>query len=93
MLLTHFLPTKTTLLKTMVEQTTTPSLLFDSYRIQMKATLAKEMVGKKLNQLRTPSLVIDRSILKRNCQRLSKISTGLDNTRVRVHVKTHKVCW
>ncbi|KAG2215308.1 hypothetical protein INT46_005925 [Mucor plumbeus] len=74
----------------MVEQTTTPSLLFDSYRTQMKATLAKEMVGKKLNQLRTPSLVIDRSILKRNCQRLSKISTGLDNTRVRVHVKTHK---
>ena len=88
---THFILFKTTLFKKMVEQTATPSSLFDDYRTQMKATLVKEMVGKKLNQLRTPSLVIDRSILERNCQRLGKISTGLDNTRVRVHVKTHKV--
>ncbi|KAI8638522.1 hypothetical protein BD408DRAFT_373347 [Parasitella parasitica] len=74
----------------MVNQTTTPLSLFDDYRSQMKAKLVARMVGKRLNQLRTPALVIDRQVLERNCQKLSKISTGLKNTRVRVHVKTHK---
>ncbi|CEP15265.1 hypothetical protein [Parasitella parasitica] len=71
-------------------QTTTPLVPFDDYRSQIKTRLVAEMVGKKLNQLRTPALVIDKQILERNCQRLGKISTGLNKTRVRVHVKTHK---
>lgn len=74
----------------MVYQTATPESFLDDYRTQMKAKLVKEMVGKKLDQLRTPSLVINKSILQRNCQKLSKITTGLKNTRIRVHVKTHK---
>lgn len=48
------------------------------------------MVGKKLDGLRTPSLVIDKTILERNCVQLGKISTEL-NTNIRIHVKTHKV--
>ncbi|CAO3647918.1 unnamed protein product [Mucor hiemalis] len=47
------------------------------------------MVGKKLDEVRTPSLIIDRTILERNCNKLSQIPTALD-TKVRVHVKTHK---
>jgi D-serine deaminase-like pyridoxal phosphate-dependent protein len=69
-------------------QTTTP--LPHSYLAQWKATLVKDMVGKKLNEIRTPMLVIDKSILERNCIQLGKISTDLD-TKVRIHVKTHKV--
>ncbi|GAN11723.1 alanine racemase [Mucor ambiguus] len=74
----------------MVYQTATPESFLDDYRTQMKAKLVKEMVGKKLDQLRTPSLVINKSILQKNCQKLSKIATGLKSTRIRVHVKTHK---
>jgi D-serine deaminase-like pyridoxal phosphate-dependent protein len=75
----------------MVYQTATPESFLDDYRTQTKARLVKEMVGKRLDQLRTPSLVINKSILLRNCQKMSKITTGLKNTRIRVHVKTHKV--
>ncbi|CAO0800452.1 unnamed protein product [Mucor circinelloides] len=74
----------------MVYQTATPESFIDDYRAQMKAKLVEQMVGKKLDQLRTPSLVINKSILQRNCQKLSKITTGLKSTRIRVHVKTHK---
>lgn len=71
-----------------VAQTTTPLLPFYSH--QWKATLVENMVGKKLDQLRTPSLIIDRKVVERNCKKLSSITTEL-NTKVRVHVKTHKV--
>lgn len=73
-----------------VAQTTTPLLSFYSHHDQWKASLVESMVGKKLNELRTPSLVIDREILKRNCNKLACIKSDL-NTKVRVHVKTHKV--
>ncbi|KAI9366621.1 hypothetical protein BD770DRAFT_376640 [Pilaira anomala] len=72
-----------------VAQTTTPLLSFYSHHGQTKASLVESMVGKKLNELRTPSLVIDREILKRNCNKLACIKSDL-NTKVRVHVKTHK---
>ncbi|KAG1526132.1 hypothetical protein G6F45_004635 [Rhizopus arrhizus] len=55
-----------------------------------KETLKQNMIGKKLSDLRTPSLVIDRTRLERNCQQLGKITTEL-KIKVRVHVKTHKV--
>ncbi|KAI7900846.1 uncharacterized protein BX663DRAFT_476417 [Cokeromyces recurvatus] len=72
-----------------IQQTTTPLLPFYSHLKEWKSELIKEMVGKKLKELRTPSLVIDKTILERNCNKLSKITTEL-NTKVRVHVKTHK---
>lgn len=71
-----------------VAQTTSPLLAFNTQ--QWKATLVKNMVGKKLNQLRTPSLVIDRKIVEKNCKKLSSITAEF-STKVRVHVKTHKV--
>lgn len=60
------------------------------YLFEWKQSLKNSMVGKKLSELRTPSLVIDKAILKRNCQQLGKIRTEL-NTNIRIHVKTHKV--
>ncbi|KAI7864222.1 uncharacterized protein EV154DRAFT_534144 [Mucor mucedo] len=71
----------------MVAQTTTP--LLACHTDQWKATLVKNMVGKKLDQLRTPSLVIDRKIVERHSKKLSSVTTEL-NTKIRVHVKTHK---
>lgn len=73
-----------------VAQSTTPLLSFYSHHDQWKSSLVESMVGKKLDQLRTPSLIIDRAILKRNCAKLACITNEL-NTKVRVHVKTHKV--
>ncbi|KAG2234556.1 hypothetical protein INT48_000459 [Thamnidium elegans] len=72
-----------------VAQSTTPLLSFYSHHDQWKASLVESMIGKKLDQLRTPSLIIDRAILKRNCDKLACITNDL-NTKVRVHVKTHK---
>jgi D-serine deaminase-like pyridoxal phosphate-dependent protein len=74
----------------MAHQTTTPLTPFLSHHAQWKAELVKSMVGKKLDQLRTPSLVIDKTILENNCNKLSQIPSELE-TKVRVHVKTHKV--
>lgn len=48
------------------------------------------MVGKRVSELRTPSLVINTSIMKRNCDALAAITDEF-NVKVRVHVKTHKV--
>jgi hypothetical protein len=75
---------------TLSSQTVTPLLPFFSFSEQCKAALVKEMVGKKLNELRTPTLVIDRKIVQRNCEKLGKASSDL-GIKVRVHVKTHKV--
>lgn len=74
----------------MSAQTSMPLLPFLSHHKQWKEALVKDMVGKRLDELRTPSLIVDKTVLKRNCTRLSKITTDL-NKKVRVHVKTHKV--
>ncbi|ORE08747.1 hypothetical protein BCV72DRAFT_202900 [Rhizopus microsporus var. microsporus] len=59
------------------------------YLSEWRQSLKNNMIGKKLSELRTPSLVIDKAILERNCQQLGKIHTEL-NTNIRIHVKTHK---
>ncbi|CAO3701302.1 unnamed protein product [Rhizopus stolonifer] len=56
---------------------------------EWKKKLQQNMVGKKISDLRTPSLVIDRVRLEENCRQLGKIPTEL-KTKVRIHVKTHK---
>ncbi|OBZ88680.1 D-serine dehydratase [Choanephora cucurbitarum] len=60
-----------------------------AFNQQWKATLAKDYIGKKLTELRTPSLVISRTVLQRNSERLREITTKF-GLRVRIHVKTHK---
>lgn len=74
----------------MTIQTATPLLSrFSSVNAQWKETLVQDYVGKRISDLRTPSLVIDKTILEHNCKSLACISS-LD-VKVRVHVKTHKV--
>ncbi|ORX51901.1 hypothetical protein DM01DRAFT_1336896 [Hesseltinella vesiculosa] len=69
-------------------QTTTP-LLGLGFSVPDKQSLADYYVGKSLNQVRTPRLVVDRAVVKRNCERLGAIAKR-QNVKVRVHVKTHK---
>ncbi|KAF7724379.1 hypothetical protein EC973_001104 [Apophysomyces ossiformis] len=69
----------------MVSQTvTTSSGRSDAW----KAELVKNFVGKRLDEVRTPTLVIDRAILERNCRKLSALKSL--QVKARVHVKTHK---
>ncbi|TFY79655.1 hypothetical protein EWM64_g4354 [Hericium alpestre] len=68
------------------EQTTTPYQLLS---LPQKDALAKEFVGKPLNELRTPAFVIDRSIFAQNCARMHQKAADW-GAGFRAHVKTHK---
>ncbi|KAI8361752.1 hypothetical protein BD560DRAFT_404612 [Blakeslea trispora] len=72
----------------MIDQTKTCTVPI-AFAQQLKATLAKDCVGKKVTELRTPSLVISKTTLQRNCERVGKITAEF-GLRTRVHVKTHK---
>lgn len=74
---------------TLPPQTTTP-LEDIGFSIPSKENLVKKYVGKKLHEVRTPRMVVDRAIVKRNCERLSAISAK-SGKRIRIHIKTHKV--
>ncbi|WVQ99765.1 hypothetical protein IAU59_006907 [Kwoniella sp. CBS 9459] len=59
------------------------------YSMPSKSALVDTFVGKKLTELRTPALVVDRKVFKDNCERV----TGEAKRRgmiFRAHVKTHK---
>jgi len=56
-----------------------------------KGTLFQEYVGKKLTDLPTPSFIVDRSIVARNCAEMHRTASQWD-ANFRAHVKTHKVC-
>lgn len=77
----------TTLAFNSFPQTTTPHTL---HRLPDKRALVSEYVGKPLNALRTPALVIDRGIVKQNCDRMLQSAEEWGAT-LRVHLKTHKV--
>lgn len=70
-------------------QTTTP-LEAIGFAIPSKEYLVKQYVGKKLHEVRTPRMVVDRAVVKRNCERLAVISEK-SGKKIRVHIKTHKV--
>ncbi|KAI8380995.1 uncharacterized protein BYT42DRAFT_494563 [Radiomyces spectabilis] len=73
----------------LVTQTNTPLLSFYPEWKQWKSVLCKDLIGKRLQDLRTPQLVIDRTILQRNCERLNFL-TDKYGIKVRVHIKSHK---
>ncbi|KAI9497020.1 putative serine dehydratase domain-containing protein [Zychaea mexicana] len=73
----------------MTISTTTPLLPFYSAVAEQQEQLRQAMVGKRISELRTPTLVIDRTVFKRNCERLGNIKAQ-HNVKVRVHVKSHK---
>ena len=52
-----------------------------------KQALCDEFVGREITSLRTPALVIDRSIFKRNCERVTGEATKR-GMKFRSHVKS-----
>lgn len=71
----------------MVPQTTTPIHLLLG---PSKEALRSEFVGKPLDGIRTPALVIDRSLFAQNCTSMHQRAAEWGAT-FRAHLKTHKV--
>lgn len=60
------------------------------YAASPKEALAKEYVGKSINDVPTPAAIINVAAVKRNCSRMLETCKSL-NLGWRAHVKTHKV--
>ncbi|KAF9015131.1 hypothetical protein BDQ17DRAFT_1418246 [Cyathus striatus] len=71
----------------MTTQTFTPLELL---RAPEKNALIKEFIGKSLESLRTPAMIIDRKLFADNCARMHARSKEWGAT-FRAHLKTHKV--
>lgn len=54
------------------------------------ASLKKQYIGRSINDLPTPSPVLDRAVVKLNCQQMLE-SCRLLGVKFRPHIKTHKV--
>ncbi|WRT68112.1 uncharacterized protein IL334_005087 [Kwoniella shivajii] len=59
------------------------------YALPSKQSLESEFIGKKIDQLRTPALIVDRSKFKKNCEDVTR-KTKERGMAFRAHVKTHK---
>ncbi|KAF8227433.1 hypothetical protein L208DRAFT_1366020 [Tricholoma matsutake] len=70
----------------MYTQTRTSYQLLDRPR---KAILAQEFVGKPVNTLRTPAMIIDRKLFAENCAAMHHKSKTW-GANFRAHLKTHK---
>ena len=55
-----------------------------------KDALVKRYKGKKLSELRTPALVVDRARFAQNCAQMHETAKDWD-AGFRAHLKTHKV--
>ncbi|CAM0139204.1 hypothetical protein VKS41_002396 [Umbelopsis sp. WA50703] len=73
---------------TVPPQTTTP-LEPIGFSVPSKEYLVNKYVGKKLRDARTPRLVVDRAVVKRNCEKIAAVSAK-SGKKIRVHIKTHK---
>ncbi|KAF2175630.1 hypothetical protein K469DRAFT_610035 [Zopfia rhizophila CBS 207.26] len=60
-----------------------------NYPLPSQSSLQLQYVGKQLNDVPTPAAVLDRSIIKRNCDAMLEVCKALD-VLFRVHVKSHK---
>ncbi|KAF5356085.1 hypothetical protein D9756_003737 [Leucocoprinus leucothites] len=70
----------------MVTQTTTPYHLLLG---PSKAALRNEFLGKSLDIVRTPALVIDRNVFAQNCAQMHRRASEW-GANFRAHLKTHK---
>lgn len=62
----------------------------NSEHLSLQAKLKAEYVGKSLDDLPTPALIIDRRVFEKNCAEMLK-KAGESGARFRAHLKTHKV--
>ncbi|WVF71093.1 hypothetical protein IAT40_005890 [Kwoniella sp. CBS 6097] len=68
---------------------TSTSTHLSLYSLPSKSALTDTFVGKKLTELRTPALVVDRKVFKDNCERVTG-EAKRRGMKFRAHVKTHK---
>lgn len=61
----------------------------ENYPLSSKSSLASQYVGRRLQDLPTPTLVLDRSKLKKNTAAMLQVCQKLD-VGFRAHVKSHK---
>lgn len=62
----------------------------DFYPCPLTEKLKEDFLGKSLHLVPTPAAVIDRQVVKRNCEQMHHAIRQL-NLSLRPHVKTHKV--
>lgn len=62
----------------------------DFYPCPAIEKLKESFLGKRLHHVPTPAAVIDRQVVKRNCEQMHRAIREL-NLSFRAHVKTHKV--
>ena len=60
------------------------------YPLPTSSALQLQYVGKHLNDVLTPATVIDRAVVKRNCNAMLDVCKKL-GVRFRAHIKSHKV--
>ena len=61
----------------------------ENYPLSSKTALVSQYVGKRLQDLPTPAIVLDRSKIKMNCAAMLQVCKKLD-VGFRAHVKSHK---
>jgi len=62
----------------------------DRYSERIRDELVSQYVGSPLRTVRTPAMIIDRSIFARNCAEMHRKCKQW-NWKFRAHIKTHKV--
>lgn len=67
------------------------NMLVANYPLASAAALQLQYVGKKLSEVPTPAVVIDRAVAKKNCDDMLDVCQKL-GVAFRAHIKTHKVC-
>jgi hypothetical protein len=60
-----------------------------SYPLPSHASLLSQYLGQKLEDLPTPAVILDRAIIRRNCDAMLSICAEL-KVGFRAHVKSHK---
>ena len=61
-----------------------------SYPVPSKTMLHEMFVGKQLEQMPTPAVVLDLAVVERNCTQMLETCKALE-VDFRPHMKTHKV--
>jgi hypothetical protein len=67
----------------------TLSTMASNYPLSDMTSLNDQFLGQKLVDLPTPSIILDRSLIKKNCTAMLQICKKLD-VGFRAHVKSHK---
>ncbi|KAI8939360.1 hypothetical protein NX059_003145 [Plenodomus lindquistii] len=61
----------------------------NNYPLSPLESLKKQFVGKKIEDLDTPAILLDRAIIKKNCAAMLNVCSEFD-VGFRAHVKSHK---